>query len=70
MSTSLTLAFDFYFDIYYLILGAGPGAGFTFHGGGHGGVGGGSWIDTSENVSYGKSYETLEHLVGGSSGQF
>jgi len=51
-------------------VGAGPGAGFTFHGGGHGGVGGGSWTDTFSTVSYGKSYEALEHLVGGSSGAF
>ena len=59
-----------YHLVYLWFSGAGPGAGFTFHGGGHGGVGGGSWVDVENSASYGKSYNMLGHLIGGSSGQF
>ena len=51
-------------------LGAGPGAAFTYHGGGHGGDGGGSWKDWNTNILYGIAYGG-DHsaLVGGSTGK-
>ncbi len=50
--------------------GAGPGAGMTYHGGGHGGDGGGSWKDSDRRFFYGKNYLPGKNLVGGSTGKF
>ena len=52
------------------ILGAGPGGGLTFHGGGHGGAGGGSWRDPEYDISYGKPYTFFGQILGGSTGKF
>ncbi|XP_065064148.1 uncharacterized protein LOC135690509 isoform X2 [Rhopilema esculentum] len=49
-------------------VGAGPGAGFTYHGGGYGGAGGGSWIDPNNNYFYGRSYQYTGEIIGGSTG--
>ncbi|XP_068722401.1 uncharacterized protein [Montipora capricornis] len=49
-------------------LGAGPGGAFSFHGGGHGGRGGGFYQDSNTSRFYGWSYYDTDYLLGGSTG--
>ncbi|XP_067055563.1 uncharacterized protein [Acropora muricata] len=48
--------------------GAGPGGAFSFHGGGHGGKGGGFYQDSNSTRFYGWSYHDTSYLLGGSTG--
>ncbi|XP_048576446.1 uncharacterized protein LOC5501722 isoform X2 [Nematostella vectensis] len=50
------------------VLGAGPGAGFSYHGGGHGGRGGGFYQDRNTSRYYGWEYHDMGYLLGGSTG--
>jgi len=49
-------------------LGAGPGGAFSYHGGGHGGRGGGFYQDRNTSRFYGWSYYDTSYLLGGSTG--
>ena len=49
--------------------GAGPGGAFSYHGGGHGGRGGGFYQDRNTSRFYGWSYYDTSYLLGGSTGK-
>ncbi|XP_022793690.1 uncharacterized protein LOC111332593 [Stylophora pistillata] len=49
-------------------LGAGPGGAFSYHGGGHGGRGGGFYQDRNTTRLYGWTYFDTTYLLGGSTG--
>ena len=51
-----------------LLIGAGPGGAFSYHGGGHGGRGGGFYQDRNTSRFYGWSYYDTYYLLGGSTG--
>lgn len=50
-------------------IGAGPGGAFSYHGGGHGGRGGGFYQDRNTSRFYGWSYYDTSYLLGGSTGK-
>lgn len=52
-----------------LSIGAGPGGAFSYHGGGHGGRGGGFYQDRNTSKLYGWSYYDTSYLLGGSTGE-
>ena len=51
------------------LTGAGPGGAFSYHGGGHGGRGGGFYQDRNTSRFYGWSYYDTSYLLGGSTGK-
>ena len=61
-------AFSWYLSLQHSFLGAGPGGAFSFHGGGHGGRGGGFYQDSNTSRFYGWSYYDTDYLLGGSTG--
>lgn len=52
-----------------LLIGAGPGGAFSYHGGGHGGRGGGFYQDRNTTRLYGWNYFDTIYLLGGSTGE-
>ncbi|XP_031572888.1 uncharacterized protein LOC116306897, partial [Actinia tenebrosa] len=48
------------------VLGAGPGAAYSYHGGGHGGRGGGYYQDFNTSRYYSWDYHDVNYLLGGS----
>ena len=52
-----------------LLIGAGPGGAFSYHGGGHGGRGGGFYQDRNTTRLYGWTYFDTTYLLGGSTGE-
>ena len=63
---STLISFRFVLSV-ILYTGAGPGAAYSFHGGGHGGRGGG-FLQDRNSTKYGWNYVDNTYLLGGSTG--